>query len=138
MKKHVKKSLILMLAFCLLSVSFPIHADAADDSPDIMPMYTGVTLISADLSISSSGYANPTARVRVRSGYTADVTMQLCYDSGSVSYSWTDSGSGMISMNEGRFVVSGHKYYTSVHVVAYDSDGKIVDDITVRSDGVNY
>lgn len=137
MKKRTKITLSICLSFCLLLIFHPIVARASDNSPEIMPVYTGVKRITADITISSSGYANLNTQVSVRSGYSADVTLQLCYDSDEIEYTWTTSGSGMLTLNKGRYVVPGHEYYARAHVIVYDSHDNIVDDITFKSNVVS-
>lgn len=138
MKKLSKRIIALSIALLLFSAVCLQNTFAADDSSTVMPLYNGVVSIAASTNISSGGYATSTCRVTLLPNYTADVTMQLKFDSGSVSGTWTDSGSLFITMEKGKYVMSGHDYYTSVHVVAYDSTGKIVSDITVESDTVRY
>ena len=138
MKKLSKRIIVFSIVLLFFSVVCLQNAFAAEDSSTVVPLYTGIMSGTVNTNVSSGGYATSTCRVTLLPNYTADVTMQLKYGSGSVSGTWTDSGSGTISMEKGKYVMSGHDYYTSVHVVVYDSTGKIVSDITIDSDTVSY
>ena len=133
-----KKILAFSLAFCLLVAVVHINVTAADSPPATMPAYTGVMMAVVNIDVSASGFANPRVSIHVCNDYSVDVTMQLCYDSDEVEYTWTTSGTGMLSLSRGRYVVSGHEYYARAHVIVYDSHNNIVDNITLKSDVVSY
>ena len=138
MKKILERIIVFSLVVLLFAAVCPQNTFAANDLLPTVPMYTGAIQVSANVIISSSGYATAIGKVKLLPGYTADVTLQLKYDSGSVSGTWIDSGSGTIPMEKGKYIMSGHDYYTVVHVVVYDSTGKTVDDITLESNRVSY
>lgn len=100
MKKSYKNMLALSLVFCIFATTFPFSVSANDYSPEIMPIYTGVMNVRVGLDVSINGYASPKASVSLCNGYSADVTLQLCYDSDEIEYTWTTSGSGMLTLNK--------------------------------------
>lgn len=138
MKNNSKRLIAFAIVLLIVFASCLQNAVASDNSSTVMPLYVGVISTSVSTNVSSSGYATSSCFVSLLPGYTADVTTQLKYDSGIVSGTWSDVGSGLISMNNGKYVTSGHTYYTSLHVVVYDSIGTIVCDINVDSNKVNY
>lgn len=119
MKKHVRSviSLALLLGVMVTSLA---TAQAVE------PRYTGISQISSNLSISSGGAASCRGEVRLYSGYTADVVVELKQD-GTTIETWTDSGSGTIRISETRYVKSGHNYVVKTSATVYDSNGKVVE-----------
>lgn len=118
MKKCIRSAISLVLLVGLLGASLATaHA--------LEPRYTGISQISANLSISSGGAATCKGTVIVDSGYTADVKVELKQD-GTTIKTWTDSGSGIIRISELRYVESGHKYIVKTSATVYDSNGKVV------------
>lgn len=132
MKKQIRASIPLFLALCLLVGNLmTVHA------AEIAPRYTGLASFSAGLTISTTGKASCSGNVSLRSGYTADVTVELKQD-GSTIQTWTSSGSIMINAGGSCYVTSGHSYVVTTTVTVYDSDGNVVDNPSKDSPVKNY
>lgn len=130
MKRHIRAVLALALFLGVMVATLAIaHA--------VEPRYTGISKLSTNLSISSSGAATCKGTVTVYSGYTADVKVELKQD-GSTIKTWTDSGSGTIRISEIHYVESGHKYIVKTSATVYDSNGKVVENPYKNSIEMSY
>lgn len=80
--KRLSKLLAMMLC---LSMVVPAAAAYGSEPAELepLPRYTGLRTSTANLTISSSGRSTSTGEVNTRSGYTADVTMELQQKDGS-------------------------------------------------------
>ena len=122
MKRIIRSTLSLLLLMGILTSSLlTAHAE------DIEPRYTGISGLSSSIDISSSGGAECSGTVTVRSGYTADLTVSLKQD-GTTIKSWTETGlTGIAGISHIYYVPTGHEYYVKTSVTVYNSDGKIVE-----------
>lgn len=119
MKKHIKLAILLfLLAGLILAIFVTIRA--------VEPRYTGIFNISPTLNISTSGAASCYGAVMVRSGYTADLTVELKQD-GTTIKTWTDSGSGSIRVQGTYYVISGHDYVVTTTAIVYDSNNRVIE-----------
>lgn len=132
MKRRICTTIWLFLLFGVLMVNF-----AAAQENQIEPRYVGIDSIYSALDISSSGKATCTGRVVVKSGYTADVTVELQQD-GSTIKTWTDSGAGFIRISKTHYVSSGHGYTVKTSATIYDSNEKIVATMSDTSEEKTY
>lgn len=132
--KRIFNLFLLTAIFTVITV----NAATPPEQHDIQPRYTGVASVMADLDISSSGRASVYGNVRTIPGYTASITVSLRQDTGTSVKSWSSSGSGTITIDKIYYVATGHDYFTSVQVNAYNSSGTLVDSITVDSNVVSH
>jgi len=121
----------------LLLLSIVMAGFGAAQAAEIEPRYTGIAHVYAVLNISEIGAASCGGSTRVRSGYTADLTVELKRD-GTTIKTWTASGTGNLTAGSTYFVTSGHTYVVTTSVVVYDSTGTIVEDTSVDSQVSEY
>lgn len=121
MKKRV--SVILLVAVLFTALCLPIYA-----------RYSYITQLSGGLSIDSSGLANCTGFVKPSNSATRTdlkVTLEHYINSDwSEIESWTNSGSGMVSITKsGKRYVDRGKYRVVVNAKVYDSSsGSLLED----------
>lgn len=128
--KRIKFNRILSFfaALCLL-VSAASAAVPTEDT--VQPRYTGISKLTADLSISSSGYASCYGYVRLSSSsYSANMTVELQRSGNGTSWTtikdWSTSGSYTLELDKGWYVVSGYYYQVVTTVEVYNSSGSLV------------
>ena len=121
MKKRV--SVIMLVAVLLMALCLPIYA-----------RYSYITQLSGGLSIDSSGLANCSGLVipsRIDTRTNLKVTLEH-YVNGNWNEidSWTNSGSGMVSITKsGKRYVDRGKYRVVVNAKVYDSSsGSLLED----------
>lgn len=119
MKKHIRSAISLLFALGVLMASFAT-AQAVE------PRYTGVAQIYSTLNISNSGAASCSGKVVLRSGYTADLTVELKQD-GETIKTWTNSGSGTVTAGGTYYVESGHGYIVTTTATVYDSNDNVIE-----------
>ena len=101
----------------------------------ISARYTAIRSLTADLTISSGGYASCLGDCTVRSEYDAEVILELQQKKGSswtTIMDWSDSGR-RVSFDKGQFVSRGYDYRLKISADIYDSDGDLVEDATSYS-----
>lgn len=143
MRTYFRSAISLLVVFCVMFVSIPIAKAAVVEPLPVEPMYTGISGIKPSLTISSSGYASCVDTVKLRVGYSADVTWELQRSSKTANtwttqMTWKDSGSGVLSLSKHQFVTSGYKYRLQASVDVYNSDGARVESSVVCSNIVIY
>lgn len=116
MRKRIISSLFAMA----LLVSVWSTNCLAAESTQIEPRFTGISALYSTLTVSANGGAACNGKVITRSGYTADVTVELKQD-GTTIKTWTASGSGVVSAGGTYFVMSGHDYIVTTTVDVYKS-----------------
>lgn len=119
MKKRIRTAISLVL---LLGVMMATFATAYA----VEARYTGVSRLDSTLTISSKGAASCQGSATVRSGYTADVTVELKQD-GTTIKTWTNSGSGTVRAGGTYYVESGHNYIVTTTATVYDSNNKVIE-----------
>lgn len=130
MKKHTRTAMALLLLVGALMANF-----ATAQAVELR--YAGVSRISSTLNISSSGAASCSGQAIIRSGYTADLTVELQQD-GTTIKTWTDSGSGTLSAGGTYYVTSGHDYIVVTTATVYDSNGNYVESPSGNSPTKSY
>ena len=124
-QKNTKRFCTVLLVLCvLLSITTVISA-----------RYTAIRSLTADLTISSGGYASCLGDCTVRSEYDAEVILELQQKKGSswtTIMDWSDSGR-RVSFDKGQFVSRGYDYRLKISADIYDSDGDLVEDATSYS-----
>ena len=133
MKKKITRFLSMSLALMSLMTVLCFGASAEE----IVPRYDGIITLSAELDISTSGRADCYGYVRTRTGYSVDFTMELLRDGRTIK-SWSDSGSGIISISEPYYVTPGHDYQVVVSADVYNSQGRLVDTPSTESIVISY
>lgn len=132
MKRKIRS---IIPAFMLL-VAFACNLIVVQAS-EVMPLYIGIGTISTGLTISDTGRAVSDGKVILRSGYTADVTVELKQD-GTTVKTWTSSGSMTVSAGGTYYVASGHLYIVKTTADVYDSEGNWVETQTGYSQAKHY
>ena len=120
----------IVMTFCVLTASLSASA-TADGGSSIQPFWVGLSSLKADLIISASGVAGCDGEVKVKSGYTADVTMELQRSTNLVTWetvkSWNDSGSGTLELNKLYYVATGYYYQVKVSANVYNASGALIE-----------
>lgn len=130
MKRGIKVAVSLFLLLGVLMANF-----ATVQAVDLR--YVGVSRLSSALEISSKGAASCTGWAILRSGYTADVKVELKQD-GKTIKTWTSSGSGTVTAEGTYYVATGHDYVVTTTATVYDKDGKIVENPSKDSVSSHY
>lgn len=130
---------VVVLCFLLLALVGSIPSLAVEDNT-ITPKYTGLVDIAPSISISSGTiYCNDV--VTVKSKYTANLTWELQQGTGS-SFStvstWKESGTGTLSLSKMRLAMHGNSYRLRATAKVYDSNGRLVDNVTKYSATITY
>lgn len=133
MKRYVKRCMGLALVLVCLITATQVSVFANE----ITPRYVGVSFITADLEISTSGRASCYGYAAVESGYSVDLTVSLQRD-GRTIRSWSDSGDEDIEIIGTYYVTPGHDYQVVVSAVVENSRGSVVDRPTMESSVVEY
>lgn len=131
MKKKVQKIVSLSLLLFTLFTTFAIAKNT-----EIKPMYTGITRLTSSIDI-VSGIATCSGEVRVRGGYTVDLTVELKCDGNTVK-TWTASGSGLFNTGGTYGVFSGHNYVVTTSAKVYDTNGNVIETPSKDSLKVSY
>lgn len=139
MKKRISKFLSVLLALSCITATLSTAAATL-----IQPRYTGLYSLTVSLDIASGGRSTPYGDVSLRSGYSADLTLELQRSSNGYSWSsvkeWSTSGSGagLVYLDKTYYVTSGYDYRAKCTVKVYDSSNKLVDNVTEYSATVSY
>ena len=119
-KLYVTKCLSMICALvCTFSV---LCGSAVAKEPGIELLYTGVTVLYADINISSNGRAACTGVAMGKAGYDVELTLELKRDGRTIK-KWSNNGTGEVEITETYFVTSGHHYQTIVSATVTDSRG---------------
>ena len=122
----------IALILVLVGQVFAVPSFAMDSETEIQPYYVAVRSCAVDFSIENSvlGYSKSQVVVSLRSGYTADVTMELIRIGDSsikTIKTWEDTGlSDIEEVSHGYYVASGYDYLLDVTIKVYNSDGEYV------------
>ena len=138
MKKRAAKTITAtILALCMLSSLF-IAAFASDEERDDgATRFTGIFDCYAGLSISNWGKCSCSSFADCKMGYSATITMELKRDATTIK-TWTESGTGIVSLSKTYYVVSGYTYQVVATIVVKDSHGTVVDTIEKSSYSVTF
>lgn len=133
MQRKVSRISNLLVIFALILSCMQVGALAADSSSRM----TGISSLSADLIIYSSGRSESFGYVSTYPGYSVDLTVSLKQD-GETIKSWSESGSGKIQIDEPYYVTPNHDYQVTATAVVKNSSGVTVDKQTTDSVIVSY
>ena len=133
MKKCATRFLALTLALMCALTTLCLGTSATE----ISPRYTGISLLDANIDISSGGKAECYGYVQIRDGYSVDMTVELKRDGRTIK-SWSDSGKTEVDIIGTYYVTSGHDYQTVVSVDVYNSRGTLVDSPSIKSAVYSY
>lgn len=138
----MKKSISIALVLCVL-LSLSIPAVSANGIISIVPYYTYISSMRAELVISALGIATCEGKI---SSYNASastgkvvVTLQKKDGTWQDVKSWTTTGSALNTVGSDLYVVS-RGYYYRVHVTGtiYNSSGTALETDTLTSKEVWY
>lgn len=140
MNRNHCRSLISLFLSLVILVGPCISASAV--SENIQPHYLNISYFKASLSISDSGYSTCNCSVTAYDpSLSMEVTMELLqYKKGdweSIA-KWNTTGKRKVTLDKGRYVVSGYLYQVSATVTVKDSSGTILEEPTAVSDTVRY
>lgn len=134
MKTLKKVIAALFVATYLLSTCAVAFAKPPETAE---PMYTGISSLVCEISISQNGCASCYGRAINYTGYSTTLRMDLRRD-GTTIKSWTTSGSGLVSLDKDYYVVSGHSYRVVVVATVKNSSGTTVGTYTADTRAVAY
>ena len=140
--KHIKKTISLLLAVCLLSAVLmtSVAADTSEREPDPL-RYTGVFYLTAGIAINSWGKASCETFGELYSGYHADLEICLyrVLSNGSELVKYWDIGTVQDDFAAGKpYYVAHGTYYTEVTVTVYDASDNYVETVSVASGNYVY
>lgn len=133
--KIVKKLLVLSLILCcIVTTATPANAS------DIQPISDGTNIADVSLSISHSGQASCIVSVNARSvSQHIEVIMSLNQIGGSTPLkSWSLSGIGSLYAEKNYYVAQGYDYQVIAEITVKDSNGKLIEYFTAKSNIVHY
>jgi len=138
MKKQWIRFWSVMLAVCLLSTVVL----AVDGENVIMPRYTYVSDVTMGFDIAGDGKAYCSTGVTLHGlTYTCSLEMTLQrYEDGEWSdvKTWSTTGDSNADIEKFWYVASGYEYRTSNVVRVYNTNGRLVETVTVESHTVDY
>ena len=124
---------ILMLVL-VVSIISPL-ALASNSTPQ--PRYIAVSGITCGFDILTLGISCPCGTVTLRSGYTAELKVSIMQSSDATSWSnyksWTTFGSSYLSLGEYYAVERGYFYKALAEVTVYNSNGNVVECVSLDS-----
>lgn len=119
MKKHACLVISLILLVGILTANLAT-------AQTVVPRYIGATDLYSSLDISSTGAARCDGEVDLRSGYTADLTVELQRDGVTIK-TWRSSGNGDVTAGGTYYVESGHDYVVVATATVYNSSGQWIE-----------
>lgn len=135
MKKYVYRALAMIFAVCVVLTTV-IPASAAQP-PVAEPMYVGISNLSADLRISSTGKATCGAATYNNGTYDVTLIVALKQD-GSEIKSWSVvTEDGLNSFEKNYYVTSGHDYQVVV-TARITASGSYINSYNAYSTVVRY
>ena len=142
MKRRTMKSLFAdLMLVCMLLANLAVSANAAAiTSPEIIPQYTAIYDLEADLNINDDGCATCYSFVNAKSGYTVTIKMQLKRDGVTIK-TWNASGDSTMELEKDYYVtdVSGdHDYQVIVTATVKNSAGTIIESPSAKSVVISY
>ena len=135
------KRLVAIMLTLSVAVSLMIFPVAAVDYSDVVaPLYVGLEDVTADLTISSNGYASCEGSASVRDNYTVTVVMELQQKNGTwrTIRTWTEKGGTDVIVDESYRVSSKYSYRVADTAKVYNSSGRLVESKTSYSGEVYY
>lgn len=95
-----RRLVTIMLTLSVVASLMALPVAAIDYSDVVAPLYIGLEDVTADLAISSNGYADCSGAAYVRSGYSVTVVMELQQKNGTwqTIKTWSKSGRSVSSM----------------------------------------
>ena len=128
MKKTMHRTLCLLLSLiCIVSISatFAYAVETSKVDPIEPQRYIGIGGVSAGLTINNAGRATCTGDAIAYSGYSVNLTMELQRDGATIK-TWTNSGTGTVSLSKTYYVTSSHIYQVKTTAKVYSSSGTYV------------
>lgn len=137
-------ALVLVLSLCLIVPMSPRSYAINVDQPaqeEIESRYTGTSLITASLSIPSSGEAECWGAVSCYPGYSAYTVMRLQWKNANGVWIdwdyWKDEGN-MVDYYETSQIPHGRTYRVRVVADVWDADGNWVETVSAISGSEYY
>lgn len=131
-------TIMLMLSVAVSLMALP--AAAIDYSDMISLQYIGLEDVTAELDISSNGYASCEGSASVKDNYTVTVVMELQQKNGTwrTIRTWTEKGGTDVIVDESYRVSSKYSYRVAATAKVYNSSGSLVESKTSYSGEVYY
>ena len=131
-KRIVVRATCLILALCIMLISA-----SASTETSIQPRHISVNLFSANLDLTSSGYADCYACVSVRGNDTVTLIMTLKRsvdgNTWTIEETWSTSGTGTVSLDDRLYIVSGYYYKVTATATVYNEDGYYIETANASS-----
>lgn len=135
--KTMRRILCLLLSLACIASMTLTFAYANEASRENLLRYTGVSSISAGLTIDNAGCANCSGSAMTYSGYSVNLSMKLQRD-GTTIKTWSTSGSTFVPLSKSYYVTSGHNYQVVTSVDVYNSKGAYVATYSCTSNVKSY
>ena len=135
--KTKRRILCLLLALICAFSMLITFAYASETSKNEPLRYTGISSITAGLTISNTGCATCSGSASAYTGYSVDLTMKLLQD-GSTIKTWTTSGDYFVPLTKQYYVTSGHNYQVLTSVKVYDSNDTYIATYSIYSNVKTY
>ena len=135
-----RRLVTIMLTLSVVASLMALPVAAIDYSDVVAPLYIGLEDVTADLAISSNGYASCEGSASVRDNYTVTVVVELQQKNGTwkTIKTWTEQG-GVDAFVKGSYrVASKYNYRVSATAKVYNSRGGLVESKTSYSGEVYY
>lgn len=139
-KNKYRTIVAVLAAFCVVTAGLTCNALASSKYAE--PRLVAVSELQAELSVSSSGKTTCNGTVKLRNGYTGEMTMTLQCSANGVIWTevktWTDSGSGTLELEHSYYVASGYWYRVETSVDTYNALGTFIESASAFSDICRY
>lgn len=124
-----RRLVTIMLTLSVVASLMALPVAAIDYSDVVAPLYIGLEDVTADLAISSNGYASCEGSASVRDNYTVTVVVELQQKNGTwkTIKTWTEQG-GVDAFVKGSYrVASKYNYRVAATAKVYNSRGGLVE-----------
>ena len=135
-----RRLVTIMLTLSVAVSLMALPAAATDYSDMISLQYVGLEDVTAELGISSNGYASCEGSASVRDNYTVTVVVELQQKNGTwkTIKTWTEKGDVDAFVKESYRVASKYNYRVAATAKVYNSRGSLVESKTSYSNEIYY
>jgi len=137
MKRKQNQRRAIATLFMLVLVVSIVSPLALASSSAPQPRYIAVSNITSAFDIFTLGVSCSAGTVTLRSGYTAELRVSIMQSPDASSWSnyqsWTTFGSSYLSLTEYYAVERGYFYLAHAEVTVYNSNGNVVECVSLDS-----